>query len=95
MMAEAPFYCGSQYHDWTDANCEGCKKAFGPKWDGESPWTDDDMPCDIERTLFYALLDDGTVSDEIAERMGCNRWPNHNIWPCPERDPPWKECQEE
>jgi hypothetical protein len=76
-----PFYCGSQYMDWLTANCERCKK-----YDLEQ------SSCEIDSALFEACIDDGTVSEEIAVRMGFlvdgKQNGNYN-WMCPEVD--WTE----
>jgi hypothetical protein len=93
MSDTVPFACGTQYDDWTEANCEGCKKAFGPLYEG-GPWEDADMECEIERALFLAWAGDGRIPSAIGERMGCARWDGHYNWPCPERDPKWKEVRD-
>ena len=54
-----PFYCGSQYMDWLASNCERCKK-----YDLEY------SSCEIDCALFEGAWCDGTVTEEIAVRMG-------------------------
>lgn len=81
-----PFYCGTQYMDWLENNCyRGCSKA------APVDATLDEMPCEIERALSWACMDDGTVSAEMGRRMGLPRWEGYYSWPCPEHDPPWAE----
>ena len=73
-----PFYCGSQYGDWTEANCYHCAKG-----------ADVDNPpvvceCDIEQALLEAYCGDGRVSLPIAERMGATEHKLHYCWQCGE-----------
>lgn len=70
-----PFYCGSQHRDWVARNCERCVK-----YDCEAPPKD----CEIDAAIGNALFGDGTVSAEIAARMGYSD-PMANTWDCPER----------
>ena len=61
-----PFSNGSQFGDWQASNCERCTKCIdGPN--DPSPFL---PPCQIESALIDALFDDGTVSHEMAIRMG-------------------------
>ncbi len=53
------FSNGSQDGDWITANCQKCIKSHA-----------DCSACDIELALTCAYFDDGTVSKEIADRMG-------------------------
>lgn len=55
-----PFSCGSQSMDWVSANCARCTK-YNPE--GKSD-------CEIVEALNVAFWEDGSVSEEIAERMG-------------------------
>lgn len=65
-----PFYCGSQFADWIDKNCENCKKS---------------QRCDIQDALDEAYMGDGTVTAEIAKRMNYeNKVPGYYSWPCNE-----------
>ena len=57
-----PFHCGTQFGDWQAANCLRCTK-----YKEEEPW---DGGCEIDCALGVAYIGDGTVSREIAERMG-------------------------
>lgn len=74
----SPFSCGTQYADWTEANCMTCDKGWRPDRDSE---------CDIEQALSFACIDDGTVPAEIADRMG--RGEGRYNWPCREHQPPF------
>jgi hypothetical protein len=59
-----PFSNGSQWYDWQDSNCFRCKRV---------DVSDPDRPvstCPILEALNRACVDDGTVSEEIARRMG-------------------------
>lgn len=79
------FSNGTQYMDWTCNNCDRCAKQAEP----DSSL--DEVACEIERAMIWALLDDGTVDEGIAKRCGYD--PDAYSWPCPERDPPWAKCQ--
>lgn len=68
-----PFHCGTQYLDWENSNCCRCKK-----------YTDDASGCEIMQALAYASVSDGTVSPEMAERMGYKK--GAYLWPCAEVD---------
>jgi len=57
-----PFSCGTQFGDWQERNCENCNK-----FDSDNP---DNSNCEIDEALLIAYFDDGTVSAEIAKRMG-------------------------
>lgn len=71
-----PFSCGTQYGDWVERNCEVCLLYDREKAGG----------CEIDDALGLALFGDGTVSEEIAERMGATD-PRAYSWECPERQP--------
>ncbi len=79
-----PFSCGSQYVDWTIANCHSCSKA----WDGNTDWRNPSR-CEIEDRLLLACFNDGMISPEIAKRMGYPENGDEYIWPCPEHNPPF------
>lgn len=74
-----PFSCGSQSVDWQAANCARCTK-----------YSEDASKCEIDRALLEAMFGDGSVSTDIAERMGYldNSPPRHEgfayNWPCKE-----------
>lgn len=57
-----PFSNGTQFLDWREVNCVGCKKSYDEN--GES------YKCDIEMALDYACVGSGKVSEGIARRMG-------------------------
>lgn len=76
----SPFYCGTQYADWTGSNCNRCKKA-APLYG--------DSTCEIELALHIALMSDGEVTQEIADRMGFTANQDKDVWMCPEVD--WTE----
>ena len=76
-----PFSNGTQFADWTGWNCDLCRK-------GENP---DAIPdCDIALALGEGYWGDGTVTPEIARRMGYyeahaeGEYPAYN-WRCPEK----------
>lgn len=75
-----PFYCGTQYGDWTGSNCDRCKKA-APLYG--------DSTCEIELALHIAYLSDGEVTEEIAKKMGYFDNEDKEIWMCPEVE--WTE----
>lgn len=74
-----PFSCGSQAMDWQSRNCARCRKWPGP----------DDPPdptrCEIDDALGHAMWSDGSVSAEMAERMGYIGNEHRLTWDCPER----------
>jgi len=80
-----PFSNGTQYMDWEASNCGRCKKAAT-----EEQLYNGDIPCDIEKEVAYAACDDGTITEEIAERMAFTR--RKYVWQCGEWDPTeeWK-----
>lgn len=70
-----PFSCGTQRAEWIARNCCDCTK-----YDG------DDIrrsACDIDKALGEAFMTNGSVSEEIARRMGYSE--GLNMWVCPER----------
>lgn len=68
--SKRPFYCGSQYADWQEKNCEHCKK---------------DQKCDIQDALYEAYVGDGTVTESISARMNYSSdEPSYYCWPCNE-----------
>ncbi len=77
-MRVRPFPCGSQYGDWTDANCRRCRKGA----DVENPPAR--CGCDIEQALLEACFGDGDVTTEVAERMGRKPSEDRYNWPCRE-----------
>ena len=73
-----PFSCGTQSVDWDERNCCRCAKANFDKGASE---------CSIAIALCEAYWGDGTVSTEIAHRMGCDNPLAHYNWDCIERVP--------
>lgn len=63
------FSNGSQYMDWMDRNCCECAKEV----------------CEYQRAISVAAIDDGTISNEIAKRMGYTD-PLEYTWDCPEKE---------
>jgi hypothetical protein len=84
-----PFSCGTQYGDWYMSNCDRCKKGAREGQEG--------FKCDIDEALFEAYFGDGTVSREIAERMGAIENEGAYTWKCPEVEwtDEWKKEVEE
>lgn len=77
-MSVRPFSNGTEYQDWQDANCSGCRKsvdAIGEPGDWPT--------CEIESALTYAYLGDGTVDQAMADRMGFRV---ERTWRCAELD---------
>ncbi len=74
------FSNGSQYMDWQENNCCGCRKQAGPDV------SLDEMPCEIERALSRAAVDDGRIPLLIADRCGATANKIRYSWRCPERE---------
>ena len=69
-----PFHAGTQYLTWENANCCRCEK-----------YSDDASACDLMYALAVACLDDGTVSDDVARRIGYIEGPPfYYCWMCSE-----------
>lgn len=64
MAEHRPFHCGSQAGDREASNCDRCTKG------ATADETYDTMTCPIQKALGEAFWNGGTVSEEIAERMG-------------------------
>lgn len=71
------FANGTQYLDWTARNCDRCPLAGDPSEPGSSA-------CDIFEAIHDAAADDGTVSTDIARRMGLLDNEMAYTWACPE-----------
>lgn len=71
-----PFYCGSQRIDWKCHNCEYCTKRYD---DAKASWR-----CDLEKAIDSSYMDDGSVSDITAKRMGLPEDCREYNWRCPE-----------
>ena len=76
-----PFHCGTQALDWQMSNCERCKKFEPNKYQ--------DSGCDIVDALNRAFFEDGSVTEEIAKRMGAIENKFALVWMCPEVE--WTE----
>lgn len=79
-MSVRPFSSGSQYENWSDANCGGCTKSDYPDELREPP-------CPLELALLEACFGDGEVSDDVASRMGATENRGRYCWRCKEREP--------
>ncbi len=71
-----PFSNGTQFMDWTAANCDRCAKAA----DRDNPPRR--CPCDIEQALLEACMGDGMIPLPIADRMGRDQ--GRYNWKCGE-----------
>ena len=74
-----PFHCGTQMGDWDARNCDRCAKV---DYDART------SRCDIYDAICAGYIGDGTVSREIAERMGLPGNECALTWDCPEREIP-------
>lgn len=76
-MSARPFSNGAQALDWTRRNCHGCSKFTS------------EPTCEIDVAIARAYFGDGTVPDDIAQRMGfLAAEPTDLTWDCPERETP-------
>lgn len=71
------FSNGTEYDCWTAHNCDGCALAGDPSVAGSSS-------CAIFEAIHDAAGDDGTVTLDIAERMGMSANKGYLYWRCPE-----------
>lgn len=82
-----PFHCGSQAADWSSRNCDCCKRGFWWK----SGRGEHDVPisemCELDVALAHAQNGDGTVSPDVAKRIGYRPGNAHYNWPCGEIEP--------
>lgn len=69
-----PFSSVPQFDNWQAANCHRCTK------EGE---------CPVLGALWLAFVTNGTVSADIARRMGYIGNEAADVWTCPE-----SECKE-
>lgn len=77
-----PFSNGSQYGDWRDRNCYRCTKSY----ERMEPKPKDGMgPCAIDNAVGLAYIGSGSVTPEIAKRMGFEGGGVYG-WDCPERE---------
>ena len=71
------FSTGTQSMDWMANNCDRCTKAGDISERGSSK-------CELFEALGDAGADDGTVSPEIAQRIGRTSAGTRYVWQCPE-----------
>ena len=71
-----PFYCGTQAADWKASNCWRCTKAYDEQ---AGEWR-----CDLERAIDDAQFGDGTISPDIARRIGYDNSSFAHVWACTE-----------
>lgn len=72
-----PFATATQYMDWERANCGQCAKAAS-----REDFENGKFNCSIEKELAYGTVDDGTISDDAAERMDYHRYKGRYVWRC-------------
>jgi hypothetical protein len=75
-----PFHCGTQFIDWQNANCCLCSKME----EDPDKWPE---KCELESALTYAAIDDGSVTPEIAKRLGWEAGKFAYQWRCGEFEP--------
>ena len=71
-----PFSCSTQMEAWIERNCARCALCNPECYEGK---------CDLDLAIFEALAGDGSVSAEMAARMGYSEMANVFTWDCPER----------
>jgi hypothetical protein len=71
-----PFYCGTQSLDWKTWNCDNCQKGYD--------CTTKTWRCDLEEKIDLAYFGDGSVTEDIARRMGCLGNEGKHNWRCGE-----------
>ena len=79
-----PFHCGTQHADWECCNCDRCTK--------NTPHELGMPTCEVQRAICEAAFGDGSVSREMAFRMGVNEETRlAYLWPCAEVEwtPEW------
>lgn len=82
MERSNPFSTGSQFADWCSRNCDRCVK-YEPEG---AP-----AACEIDHALLAAQCGDGSVTQDIAERLGYVEGTAFTedgffyTWDCPER----------
>lgn len=73
-MTVRPFSNGMQLGDWRARNCRNCGKFNPERFDGQ---------CDLDEAIGLAYAGEGTVTEEVAQRMGFAEGPV--TWDCPEK----------
>lgn len=71
-----PFYCGTQRMDWKCYNCDFCTKRYD---ESKRDW-----PCDLEKKIDEAYMDDGSVDESTAARMAVPQDCTVHNWRCGE-----------
>lgn len=71
------FSNGTQYMDWSANNCDRCTKAGDASEPGSSK-------CPLFEAIHDAAADDGTVTLEVATRLGTSVDETRYTWRCPE-----------
>ncbi len=80
-----PFHCGTQCADWETANCENCHSAgyyVGGARQDNWLWV-----CDLQEALSLAFWGDGSVSEDVAQRLGYLANKEAFGWRCSELRP--------
>ena len=84
-----PFSNGTEFMAWTERNCDRCGKGMLYDEDTEAV----EFRCPVEEALHGADADDGSLSAEMAARMGYpakaytekgGRRVRYWTWDCPE-----------
>ena len=68
-----PFANGCQFMDWQENNCCNCTKfsfALDPVTDKTRPPLNEEQLCQIELAIYDGHWGDGSLSADIARRMG-------------------------
>lgn len=76
-----PFHCGTQHADWESCNCDRCTK--------NTPAGEGLPTCEIQQAIFEAFCGDGTVTSDVARRMGYADHRTAFLWQCGEVE--WTE----
>ena len=80
-----PFSSGTEHLDWQHRNCQRCAKFVDNALTQAEINSGTDWPCPIDYAVTYGAMSDGTISDEIATRVGFEKG---DIWfpECPEKE---------
>jgi len=65
-MSMIPFSNGTEFMNFREINCWKCKKDYDERIMKQGI----NILCDIEQALSEASVGDGTISDDIAKRVG-------------------------
>jgi hypothetical protein len=77
----SPFSCGSQMGDWETKNCANCHLQGYYRDEQRNDWA---WRCDIQKAIGESYIGDGTVSEDIARRMGAIDNETRYGWRCNE-----------